>query len=103
MPKTDVVVEVLFSIKNREKTVIRTNANKEGLKSILSNWLRGQTGSGKDTQKPNEKDEYRIVIGLDLSNDTFYTKSDTGNKSLTCGIVADVFKRLDEIKVESFK
>ena len=99
MPKADVALEITFNINEPDKTVIKTNAKKEAVEEILEAWLSCQMGQGKDESKPNKKDEYKIKIQLDLSDDTFCTSSDTGNKGLTCGLVMDVFKRLDKIKI----
>lgn len=79
---------------------IKTNAKPEMLESILETWIACQVGKGKDTSKAKEKDEYHITIQLDLSDDSFITRSDTGNKSLTAGIVMVVFRDLANIKVE---
>jgi hypothetical protein len=42
---------------------------------------------GKDNKPVIKRDEYKIRIEIDLSEDIFYTKSDTGNKGLTAGII----------------
>jgi len=99
MSKVDITLEINFNINESDKTTIRTNAKKEAIEEIFEAWLSCQTGQGKDESEPNKKDEYKIEIQLDLSDDTFFTKSDTGNKGLTCGIVMAVFERLDEIEV----
>lgn len=99
MPNADIVLEIAFNISNPLETVIRTNAKKEALEGILENWLSCQTGQGKDRNKAKKRDLYKIKIQLDLSDDSFYTSSDTGNKGLTCGIVMDVFKRLEHTQV----
>lgn len=92
-------VAIRYDIENPEKTILKTNANKSGVSEILENWLRSQIGEGRDTSTPIERDQYTIKIELNLSNDSFRTKSDTGNESLTCGIVRDVFDRLDKLKL----
>lgn len=95
----DIVIEVDFDM-NEEKAVVRTNAKKESLREILGNWLYAQIGQGEDVGPPNEKDEFKIKIKLDLGTDTFTTESDTGNRGLTCGIIKmDVFEKLGEIEV----
>lgn len=102
MPKADVVLEITFDINDSGKTVIKTNAKKEAVEEILEAWLSYQMGKGEDKSKPNIQDTYKIKIQLDLSDDTFFTSSDTGNKSLTCGIIMDVFNRLNQIEVLNF-
>lgn len=95
----DVVVEITFNVNQPEKTTIRTNAKKDAVAEVLEAWLSSQMGQGEDKGEPDRKDEYRIVIKLDLSQDIFHTTSDTGNKGLTCGIVIDVSNKLDQITI----
>lgn len=102
MFNADMVIEIAFDINNPNKTVIKTNAKKEAIEEILEAWLSCQIGQGKDESEPKKQDTYKIKIQLDLSDDTFCTNSDTGNKSFTCGIVKDVFKRLDQVEVLDF-
>lgn len=101
MPKTDIVVVIKFNIEEPENTLIKTNVKKKAVNEILENWIRSQLGAGKDDSKSVEKDIYEIVIKLDLGGDIFHTSSDTGNKSLTCGLVMDVFTNLKKIPVHS--
>lgn len=95
----DIVIKISASIKNPEQTVIKTNARKEALDELLSNWLQDQIGTGADNAEPADKDPYEITIGLILENDQFLTESDTGNRALTCGIVMDVLSRLSSVTV----
>ncbi len=97
MPKADIVIVIKFNTSEPEKTSIETSAKKEAVDEILENWIRSQLGAGKDTSKSVVKDIYEIVIKLNLNGDVFHTSSDTGNKSLTCGIVMDVFTNLKKI------
>lgn len=99
MPRADIVIQVIFNLKEPDKTVIKTNAKEEAVEEILEAWLAGQVGRGKDEREPVKKEEYRVVIGLDLEDDTFSTSSDTGNKNLTCGIIASAFSRLGDLKI----
>lgn len=101
MSKTDIVVVIKFNIEEPEETLIKTNAKKEAVEGILENWIRSQMGAGKDTAKSVIKDIYEIVIKLDLDGDIFHTSSDTGNKSLTCGLVIDVFTNLKKIPISN--
>jgi hypothetical protein len=98
--KVHIIVKIFYNLKDLTKTVIKTNAKPERVGDVLEAFLHGQVGLGADERKANEKDEYEITIGVDLDDDTFYTKSDTGNDSLTCGLVIDVYRRLDKIKIE---
>lgn len=101
MPRADIIIEIVYNLKEPDKTEIKTNAKKEALEEILGAWLTDQVGKGRDDRKPVKKEEYRVVIGLNLNDDSFLTNSDTGNKGLTCGIVMSVFNRLDGIKVSN--
>ena len=98
MPSAHIVLKIAFDERHPEKTTIKTNARKEAIEEILEAWLSCQIG-GKDKSKPKKKSVYQIEIQLDLSDDSFVTHSDTGNKGLTCGIIIDVFKRLKQLKV----
>lgn len=99
--RADITLEITFNINDLDKTAIITNAKKEAVSEILEAWLSCQVGQGKDENEPTIKDEYKIKIQLDLSTDTFYTSSDTENKSLTCGLILDMLGRLDKIKISN--
>jgi len=83
---TSVFLELTHDIKN-DKFKTNTSVKEELLDDFLADFARRQMGAGEDTSTPNKQDVYHIRITLDLSDDTFFVKSDTGNKSLTCGIV----------------
>jgi len=104
MNKADIAIEIILDSENPKQTVIKTNARKKGIVEILESWLLLQQGQGKDNHKPNTEDIYKIRIELDLSDDTFRTHSNTGNKSLTCGIVLWVLMMLstdiNKLKIE---
>lgn len=95
----DITLDIFYDVNHPEKTVIRTNAKKEALEEILEAWLQDQMGRGKDESPPEQRDLYRIMIGLNLDGDRFRVVSDTGNKGLTTGIVMDVFRNLSTICV----
>lgn len=101
MPKADITLEITFNMNDLDKTAIITNAKKKAIPEILKAWLSFQVGQGEDKNEPNKKDEYNVKIQLDLNIDTFYTASDTGNKSLTCGLIMDMLGRLDKIKISN--
>ncbi len=94
---SDITLEITYPVEKPEESKIQTNARPEAIEEILSTWLTGQQGEGKDESKENQLSEYTIVIELDLSDDSFVTRSNTGNKGLTAGILMDVLKRLPEI------
>lgn len=64
MPRADIIVQVIFNLKEPDKTLIKTNAKKEAVEGILEAWLTDQIGKGKDDRESIKKDEYRIMIGL---------------------------------------
>lgn len=99
MSRYHIAIIIDYDLKNPERTAIRTNAKKETLEEILETFLHAQVGAGEDDRRANEKDEYKIAIYLDLTDDTFKTESDTGNDGLTCGIVADVLQRIKNVRV----
>jgi hypothetical protein len=74
------------------KAEITSNIKEELRADFLADFIRGQLGAGKDTSPVNEKDEYQINIGLDLSGDVFYCDHDCGNKGLREGILMQVLK-----------
>ena len=78
------------------RVVIRTNVKHELVSDLLSDWIRDQMGRGSDDRKAVERDFYHIRIEVDLCCDEFTTTSDTGNYGLTCGIVLDVSRRIDQ-------
>jgi len=92
-------IEIEYWITKQEnvpKITIHTNIKQHLVSGLLMDWVQDQMGRGVDESKAEDKEVYNIRIQIDLSDDTFYTKSDTGNKGLTCGIVADVARRFDE-------
>jgi hypothetical protein len=97
----DIVIDILYDMKTPERTVVKTNAKSEALDEIISTWLQLQAGQGEDVRQANDRDIYNIRIGLSLQGDVFSTSSDTGNDGLTCGIVMDVWQRLDSLKIGS--
>lgn len=99
MSKADIVVNIVYNINDHSKTVIKTNAKADKVQEILEEWLTSQIGQGRDSREPVRRGEYKITIKLDLSDDTFFTSSDTGNMSLTAGIVKNVAKYLNIIRI----
>lgn len=100
MHKADITLAITYHIKEQDKCVIKTNAQKEAIGEILEAWLQDQIGQGKDSRKAYERDVYQITIDLDLSDNTFYTASNTGNKNLTIELVANVLVKLADIRIE---
>ncbi|HXK38012.1 MAG TPA: hypothetical protein VJ579_03010 [Candidatus Paceibacterota bacterium] len=83
-----ITVKVHYDMNNINACFIQTNAKPEAVEEVLSAWVRNQIGKGKDEREPAMKEIYEIVIEIDLSNDSFRTTADTGNDSLTLGIIS---------------
>lgn len=73
---------------------INSNIKAELQEEVLSDFLQAQIGQEEETSPAVELDTYHIKIQLDLTTDTYYSKSDTGNAGLTAGIIMDVLNRL---------
>ena len=83
----DLYLILKYRLNPEEARITDTNIRAEKLKEILSEYLRTQLGQGEDTSKAEEREDYTIKIGLNLSSDTFTTESNTGNRGLATGIV----------------
>lgn len=77
---------------------ITSEVKEEHIKDIIGNVLRAQIGTGSDERKSAEKTEYIIIIDLELEDDTFKVSSDTGNKSLTTGILMQLLQEYGKEK-----
>jgi hypothetical protein len=64
--------------------------------TILDTIIRNQEGKGPDKSKRNERDVYHIKIKWYPENDRVETDSDTGNDSLTAGILATYLEKIDK-------
>lgn len=96
MAKVDIYVEVNYDAVKEKISIGETNIKKERLKDFLLDWLTTQIGKGKDERKRIDRESYKVVIGCDLSFDTFYVKSNTGNDGLTCGIIIGAVNKLGD-------
>jgi hypothetical protein len=83
----DLYLILQYRIKPEEARIVDTNIKNEHIKEILSDYVQAQIGKGEDFSKSEKREEYTIRIDCDLSDDTFYTRSNTGRKGLTLGIV----------------
>ncbi|MBI4160726.1 MAG: hypothetical protein HY506_02350 [Candidatus Yanofskybacteria bacterium] len=99
MHKPDIILRVFFNISEPQKTRIETNAKRETVGEVLESWIYCQIGMGDDKREPNDMVEYQITIGLDLTDDSFTTESNTGNAALTCGMIMSILLKLDEVKI----
>ena len=82
-----VFIELEYDINNDKCKILKTNLKKERIDSFLEEWVMTQLGSGVDKNPRIDRDIYNIKLACDLTDDTFYSSSDTGNKGLTTGIV----------------
>ena len=98
MNDNTLIVKILFDGDEPEKACIKTNATKDGVKELLETWLITQMGNIK-YMKQAKGPSFEIEIKLDLTEDTFHTTSNTGTDGFTCGIIMDVFDRLDAIPI----
>lgn len=96
----DVLVVIHHDVCERGRTCVYTNGRSEALEEILSAWLQNEMGRGRDDAPFVERAVYTIEIGLALEDDTFFTKSDTGNRGLTCGVVMDALRNLKKFAVK---
>ena len=92
----DIIIKITFPIDEPEKFQIETNAKTELVGELLADYIRTQMGAGKDDSPPNEVDVYEITIGIDLSDDTWGTNHNCGNKGLRDGIIMDVINRISK-------
>ena len=88
-------INIKYDLK-QDKTTIDTNIKDEMLEEMLSDVIRSQQGLGVDDSPYTHKEIYNIDIKIDLSNDNISIKSDTGNDSLTCGIIIQAFKSVNK-------
>jgi len=78
---------------DQDKFEIQSDLKEERISEVLSDYLRSQMGTGPDeNQTRNELPVYEITITLDLENDIYHVTSNTGNQSLTVGIIAHYLK-----------
>jgi len=104
MPNIDIAIKIYADIEGEDINIskIETNAKDEALEDLLSTWLQMQMGKGEDNSPREECSQYQVMIELDLSDDSFYTKSNTGNKGLTTGIVMLAMRNLDSANIKPF-
>jgi len=92
--KVDMYVKIKYDAKEKKISIGDTNIKRDRLEDFLLDWLHGQIGQGKDKRKVIERESYEVVIGCDLSFDTFHVQSNTRNDGLTCGIVMGAVEKL---------
>lgn len=75
---------------------IISEIKREEVQEVIEELLRSQIGAGGDDSEPNKHDIYIINVDLELEDDTFKVSSNTGNKSLTTGILAALVQELSK-------
>ena len=90
----DIYLKVDYPVDEPEKFRIETNAKAEAVADLIEDFLYGQVGAGVDRSQANEFDVYEIILGIDLSDDSWGTKDNCGNKGLRDGILYAVLGRI---------
>jgi len=92
----DIYLKVIFPINTPEEFRVETNARDEAVSELLTDFIHHQVGAGKDPSEANDLDVYEIELGIDLSDDSWRTRHNCGNKGLRDGILMDVVRRIGE-------
>jgi hypothetical protein len=79
-------IELEYNIK-KDTVECDSDLRSEMIPDTISTFLQTQIGAGVDKSKAEERKIYYIRISIDLSDDTFNVKSNTGNKGLRDGIL----------------
>lgn len=95
MAKVDVLVTLEFDVK-AETVKIGGNAKKEAVEELLADYLHSRVGAGKDETPPEKRDVYHIILGIDLSDDSWFVEHNCGNKGLREGLVMATLQFIKE-------
>lgn len=96
----DLEIQITFPVKPGLKPSIKTNAKPEAVSEILTTWVRQQpTNRLSDTSAASVRDEYRVSIYVDLTEDWLVEDSNTGNRDLTAGIVLETLRDLAQVSI----
>jgi len=74
--------------------MVESNIKPERQGEVLTDFIHGQVGTGKDESPAEKRGIYTIRLELDLSDDTFYVSHNCGNKGLRDGILMRALKDL---------
>jgi len=80
----DGVIELQWNTETAEFTM-QTNVKEP--KELILDFIQTQFGAGEDNTPREEQDVYKIKLEIDLSDDTFRTTHNCGNKGLRDGIL----------------
>ena len=97
----DIYLNIFFGI-DAGAIQIETNAKPEAVEELLVDFLHSQVGAGKDDSAPNDLKLYRICLTVDLSDDSWYAKSNCGNKGLRDGILMYILKKIVDRPAEEW-
>lgn len=79
---------------NKDKVEFYGNINEDGMEAIITNWIQGQIGKGKDNTPANQRDVYNIEIDWYPEDDRLVCRHNCGNKGLREGILMRVLQDL---------
>ncbi len=107
---SDLYCDITYNLK-KDSFKVSTNIRPGLVEEFIAEWvIGGQMGKGADNSKPIKRNIYHIRITHELDYDKMSISSDTGNKGLTCGIIAHTlakgeFKpsKLEDLSSEAVK
>ena len=91
----DIFIEITYFMESGTFK-INTNVESDALSTVISDFLHAMVGTGADHSEPEEREEYRIKVEVDLNGDVFRASDDIGNNGLRDGILLDVLGKLDQ-------
>ena len=99
MQKSDLFLDLFYNVKENSFK-IKTNVRNDKVDKILSDCYRTTLNSSPDYREPNLSDIYNVMIKLDLSSDTFFISSDTGNRVLAHELIRKAINNWENILYE---
>lgn len=91
----DLFINITYPVGKPHEYKIESNVKDELIPDLLSDFIRGQSGKGKDEKEAIEREVYNLRLTVDLSFDIFNLTHDCGNEGLALGIIMDVFRRME--------
>ncbi len=89
---SDLYLKLVFDINNGEFDV-DTNIKSDKINDIVADFLRTQMGAGVDKSEANKLDKYKIILKVDLSDDSFRVTHNCGNLGLRDGILMEFLRK----------
>lgn len=93
MALESLTLNVIYHVKD-DRYEARGNVKPEFQEEIVSTFLRGQIGKGKDGRQYSKRKVYNIQLKLYPRDDRIEATSDTGNDSLRDGLLIGFLKSL---------